>query len=68
MLNINRKFFHKLLEITTTKSVNLIAKITKKNREILEGLLYGLGVRLWVRRISLLVSSLLSVECLLGTN
>jgi len=41
MLYINRKFFHKFLEITTTKSVILIAKITKKkNREILEGLIY----------------------------
>jgi len=39
MLNINRKFFHKFLEITTTKSVILIAKITKENREILEGLI-----------------------------
>jgi len=28
------------LEITTTKSVLLIAKITQKNREILEGLIY----------------------------
>jgi len=38
MLYINRKFFHTFLEITTTKSVILIAKITQKNREILEGL------------------------------
>jgi len=32
MLYINRKFFHKFLEITTTKSVILIAKITKKKK------------------------------------
>jgi len=33
----NCKFFHKFLEITTTKSVILIAKITQKSA-ILEGL------------------------------